>query len=104
MLLDGQVDGSIVWYRYILISILNDLRLPDCRHTFTSLWKGQKLDEAFRRKIQGHSGHGIGEKVYMLPDIEDLRDELDLLWVPDAVGCMLAISPTPGSQSGAETA
>lgn len=55
----------------------------DCRHTFTSLWKGQKLDEALRRKIQGHSGHGIGEKVYMLPDVEDLKAELDQLWVPD---------------------
>ena len=58
-------------------------RPHDCRHTFTSLWKGQKLDEAFRRKIQGHSGHGVGEQVYMLPDIEDLREELDQLWVPE---------------------
>ena len=79
-------------------------RPHDTRHTFTSLWKGQKLDEAFRRKIQGHSGHGIGEKVYMLPDIEDLRDELDLLWVPDGVGCMLATVPDSATQRDAETA
>lgn len=58
-------------------------RPHDTRHTFTSLWTGQKLNEAFRRKIQGHSGQGIGEKVYMLPDIEDLRNEMDQLWVPD---------------------
>ena len=79
-------------------------RPHDTRHTFTSLWKGQKLDEAFRRKIQGHSGHGIGEKVYMLPDIEDLRDELDRLWVPDGVGCMLATVPDSGNHRDAETA
>lgn len=79
-------------------------RPHDCRHTFTSLWKGQKLDEAFRRKIQGHSGHGVGEKVYMLPDIEDLRDELDLLWVPDGVGCMLATMPDAWSHRITETA
>lgn len=79
-------------------------RPHDCRHTFTSLWGGQKLNEVFRRKIQGHSGHGIGEKVYMLPDIEDLRDELDRLWVPDFVGCTLAIVSDSGSQSSAETA
>ena len=57
-------------------------RPHDCRHTFTSLWKGQKLDEAIRRKIQGHAGQGVGERVYMLPDIEDLKAELDQLWAP----------------------
>ena len=62
----------------------------DCRHTFTSLWKGQKLDEAMRRKIQGHAGDGIGERVYMLPDIEDLKAEMDLLWTPKVLptGCL----------------
>ena len=59
-------------------------RPHDCRHTFTTLWKGQRLDEAFRRKIQGHAGDGVGERVYMLPDIEDLKDEMDKLWVPKA--------------------
>ena len=57
-------------------------RPHDCRHTFTSMWKGQKLDEAIRRKIQGHAGQGVGERVYMLPDIEDLKAEMDLLWSP----------------------
>ena len=58
-------------------------RPHDCRHTFTSLWKGQKLDEAIRRKIQGHSGQGIGEQIYMLPDLDDLKAEIDQLWTPD---------------------
>lgn len=58
-------------------------RAHDCRHTFTSLWKGQKLDEAMRRKIQGHTGNGIGEQIYMLPDLDDLKAEIDQLWTPD---------------------
>lgn len=74
-------------------------RPHDTRHTFTSLWKGQKLDEAFRRKIQGHSGHGIGERVYMMPDVEDLRDEMDQLWVPQFVGYVLATVCHTGNHS-----
>ena len=54
--------------------------LPDdTRHTFTTMWKEKKLDEAMRRKIQGHSGKGIGEIVYTHFDIEALKAELDRL-------------------------
>lgn len=72
-------------------------RPHDCRHTFTSLWKGQKLDEAMRRKIQGHSGKGVGEQIYMLPDIEDLKAEMDQLWTPDSVGYLLATCWLPSA-------
>ncbi|MEE1357608.1 MAG: hypothetical protein UHG68_08625, partial [Clostridia bacterium] len=54
--------------------------LPDdTRHTFTTLWKEKKLDEAMRRKIQGHSGKGIGEIVYTHFELEKLRAELNNL-------------------------
>jgi integrase len=54
--------------------------LPDdTRHTFTTMWKEKKLDEAMRRKIQGHSGKGIGEIVYTHFDLELLREELNKL-------------------------
>jgi integrase len=54
--------------------------LPDdTRHTFTTLWKEKKLDEAMRRKIQGHSGKGIGEIVYTHFEFEKLRSELNQL-------------------------
>lgn len=54
--------------------------LPDdTRHTFTTMWKEKKLDEAMRRKIQGHSGKGIGEMVYTHFDIEKMREELNKL-------------------------
>jgi integrase len=54
--------------------------LPDdTRHTFTTMWKEKKLDEAMRRKIQGHSGKGIGEIVYTHFEFEKLREELNRL-------------------------
>lgn len=51
----------------------------DTRHTFTTMWKEKKLDEAMRRKIQGHSGKGIGEMVYTHYEFEKLRKELNKL-------------------------
>ena len=51
----------------------------DTRHTFTTMWKEKKLDEAMRRKIQGHSGKGIGEIVYTHFELEKLREELNKL-------------------------
>lgn len=51
----------------------------DTRHTFTSMWKEKKLDEAMRRKIQGHSGKGIGEIVYTHFELQSLKEELNKL-------------------------
>lgn len=51
----------------------------DTRHTFTTMWKEKRLDEAMRRKIQGHSGKGIGEMVYTHFEFELLRQELNKL-------------------------
>lgn len=54
--------------------------LPDdTRHTFTTMWKEKRLDEAMRRKIQGHSGKGIGEIVYTHFELNLLKEELDKL-------------------------
>ncbi len=54
--------------------------LPDdTRHTFTTMWKEKRLDEAMRRKIQGHSGKGIGEIVYTHFELNKLREELNKL-------------------------
>lgn len=54
--------------------------LPDdTRHTFTTMWKEKRLDEAMRRKIQGHSGKGIGEIVYTHFELEKLKEELNRL-------------------------
>lgn len=50
----------------------------DTRHTFTTRWKEKKLDEAMRRKIQGHSGKGIGEITYTHYEFEKLRKELNM--------------------------
>ena len=54
--------------------------LPDdTRHTFTTMWKEKRLDESMRRKIQGHSGKGIGEIVYTHYDMQKLLEELNKL-------------------------
>lgn len=54
--------------------------LPDdTRHTFTTMWKEKRLDEAMRRKIQGHSGKGIGEIVYTHFELQKLKEELNKL-------------------------
>jgi integrase len=51
----------------------------DTRHTFASMWADKKLNEMYRRKIQGHSGNGIGEQIYTHIEIEELRNELNKL-------------------------
>ena len=51
----------------------------DTRHTFTTRWREKRLDEAMRRKIQGHSGKGIGEMVYTHFEFQKLREELNKL-------------------------
>ena len=51
----------------------------DTRHTFTTMWHEKKLDEAMRRKIQGHSGKGIGEIVYTHFEFKKLLSELNKL-------------------------
>lgn len=61
---------------------LREHKPHDCRHSFTSLWKDQKLDEAMRRRIQGHAGLGIGEQVYTEYEMAALLSEIDRLWVP----------------------
>ena len=52
----------------------------DGRHTFTSRWKVLQLDESMRRYIQGHSGEGIGEQVYLHYDPPDLYEEMCKLY------------------------
>lgn len=49
----------------------------DTRHTFTTMWHEKDLNEAVRRKIQGHSGNGIGEQVYSHISFEKMLEELN---------------------------
>ena len=66
-----------------IINYVNDKgetqeHLPDdTRHTFTTRWIELKLDEPIRRKIQGHSGAGIGEQVYAHISVDSMRNELE---------------------------
>ena len=65
---------------YVAVGGKKAEHLPDdTRHTFTTMWKEKRLDEAMRRKIQGHSGKGIGEIVYTHFELEKLNEELNKL-------------------------
>ncbi len=66
-------------YEYYIDGEKKEHSPDDTRHTFTTMWKEKKLDESMRRKIQGHSGKGVGEIVYTHFDIEKLKSELNLL-------------------------
>lgn len=59
--------------------ILSNHLPDDTRHTFTTMWLEKHLDEAMRRRIQGHSGKGIGEIVYTHFELEKLSEELNKL-------------------------
>lgn len=48
----------------------------DGRHTFTTLWHEQRLNEGIRRYIQGHAQVGIGAQVYTHYDMEEITKEL----------------------------
>ncbi|MCK9479184.1 MAG: tyrosine-type recombinase/integrase [Firmicutes bacterium] len=71
-------DMGILQYRNA-VNEIKDHTPNDTRHTFTTMWKEKQLDEAMRRKIQGHSGKGIGEMVYTHFEFEKLRTELNKL-------------------------
>ena len=58
---------------------IQEHRPHDTRHTFASMWADKQLNETFRRRIQGHSGKGIGEQVYTHIDMENLKAELNRL-------------------------
>ena len=51
----------------------------DTRHTFTSIWMAKGLNEVIRRKIQGHSGKGVGEQVYTHLLLPELLTEINKL-------------------------
>lgn len=59
--------------------ILSNHLPDDTRHTFTTMWMEKHLNEAMRRRIQGHSGKGIGEIVYTHFELEKLAEELNKL-------------------------
>jgi integrase len=59
--------------------ILSNHLPDDTRHTFTTMWMEKHLDEAMRRRIQGHSGKGIGEIVYTHFELKKLAEELNKL-------------------------
>lgn len=65
--------------QYEIDGELHEHKPHDVRHTFTSMWTEQGLNEIYRRAIQGHTGKGVGERVYTHLTIEDLGKEMNRL-------------------------
>lgn len=53
----------------------------ECRHTFSSLWTKNRLDETLRKKIMGHKTNDITIDVYTHVYIEDIVAEIDKMVV-----------------------
>lgn len=51
----------------------------DTRHTFSTAWKKQELNEHILKLIMGHKDSDVTEKFYTHRDIENLRNEMDRL-------------------------
>ena len=76
----NPILNNIGILKYVNESGVEAIHTPhDTRHTFTSMWKDAKHDEGMRRKIQGHSGQGIGEQVYTHYEFKKLCAELNKL-------------------------
>lgn len=71
----AMTDAGVLMYEHPTAG-LQPHKPHDGRHTFTSFWKSQKLDEGMRRYIQGHAGQGTGERVYTHYDLGALSAEL----------------------------
>lgn len=51
----------------------------DTRHTFSTAWKKQELNEHILKLIMGHKDRDVTEHFYTHRDIENLRNEMDKL-------------------------
>lgn len=51
----------------------------DTRHTFSTAWKKQELNEHILKRIMGHKDRDVTEHFYTHRDIENIRNEMDKL-------------------------
>lgn len=75
----GLRDYGILEYIHPQTGLKQAHKPHDGRHTFTSKWKVQGLNESMRRYIQGHAGDGIAEQVYLHFTNDELLAEVNKL-------------------------
>ena len=72
-------DAGVLWYTHPETGKEQKHKPHDGRHTFTSQWKTQRLDEGVRAYVQGHSQKDIGGRIYTHYDLDVIRQEIDRL-------------------------
>lgn len=87
-LLRENVDGLALSYSALMKRFKNALALAgitekhtphDCRHTFISLLDASGVDKITIKRLVGHAGGDITEKVYTHKTLEQLREAVETL-------------------------
>ena len=71
---DGKHIGSIFFIYYLLLIIHTP---HECRHTFITIGKSNKMDQYILKLIVGHEIDDVTEKFYTHRTIEQLRNEMN---------------------------
>lgn len=66
-------------YRDMLTRTYKGHTCYDTRHTFSTAWKKQELNQYILKRIMGHKETDVTEKFYTHRDIENIRSEMDKL-------------------------
>ena len=66
-------------YRDMLTRTYTGHTCYDTRHTFTTAWKKQELNQFILKRIMGHKETDVTERFYTHRDIENIRAEMDKL-------------------------
>lgn len=77
-----QYDYScycIIWRSVMQIIKANGHTTHDCRHTVTTLLDNAEANETAKRRILGHAGGDVTERVYTHKNIRQLRKCIELL-------------------------
>lgn len=76
------------------IEIMEDHTAHDCRHTFSRLCEKYGVPEADRKRLLGHSfGQDITNGIYGHRTVEELRESIEKIKIPDTVANLLRTAP-----------
>ena len=85
---------GVLWYTHPETGKKQKHKPHDGRHTFTSQWKAQRLNEGIRAYVQGHTQKDIGGRIYTHYDLDDVRAEVDKLdFCSGASESLISVAP-----------
>lgn len=86
---DEKVDFTEGKYREYFAQALLDCGITtehtphDCRHTFNSMLDSADVNSSCKLKLMGHTGRNTNEKVYTHKTIEELREAIEQIGIPE---------------------